>query len=131
MGWCMEPISLGIAAAALLASKFGEGFAKDAGESAWDAVKRLKAAIFARFQADSDAQRAVAALVETPTPETQSEVAERITAAARADSGFAAELARLVSLARKDKTVDGFVATAFDNAKQVNIGGDNFGPINL
>jgi hypothetical protein len=127
----MDPVSLGVAAAALLAAKFGEGLAKSAGESAWDAVKRLKALVVARLGTDAAAHQAVSALAETPSPQTQADVADRITAAARADSGFAAELAQLVSLARRDQTVDGFVAAAFDQAKQANIRGDNFGAISF
>ncbi|WP_019932143.1 hypothetical protein [Nocardia sp. BMG111209] len=127
----MEPISLGIAAAALLASKFGEGFAKDAGESGWNAMKHLRTVIAAKLHGDTEAETAVARLATTPTEADRSAVATRIADAAQADPDFGSEVVRLVSLARRDPVADGFVAQAFDHAKQINIRGDNFGSINL
>ncbi|MGY1984299.1 hypothetical protein [Nocardia gipuzkoensis] len=127
----MEPVSIGIAAAVLLASKFGESFAQDAGESGWNAVKRLQAVIAAKFRGDAETESAITALVEAPTEDRQSEVATRITSAVRADDVFGAELERLVALARQDNVVSGFLAQAYDHAKQLNIRGDNFGQINL
>jgi hypothetical protein len=124
----LEPVSLGIAAAALLASKFGERFAQDAGESTWNAVKRLREIVAAKFRGDSETESAVTTLVETPTNEANEAralVATRIAEAAKTDSSFGAELEQLVTLARRDRTVESFLAQAFDNAKQVNFRGDN------
>ena len=55
----------------------------------------------------------------------------RIAEAAKTDSSFGAELEQLVTLARRDRTVESFLAQAFDNAKQVNFRGDNLRLINL
>ncbi|WP_330230971.1 hypothetical protein OHA40_34450 [Nocardia sp. NBC_00508] len=127
----MDPVSVGLAAAVLLASKFGEGFAQDAGTSGWNAVNRLRAVIARKFRGDAETESAVAALEASPVEANRSDVAMRITAAARSDVVFAAEIERLVSLASEDRGVNSFVAQAFDNAKQANIRGDNFGSINL
>lgn len=127
----MEPVSLGIAAAALLAAKFGEGFAKDAGESAWSAVRRLREVVAGKLHEDPESGGTTAVVVTSPTVADTSAVAARITAAAAADPRFAAEVERLVAAARQDGTAEVFVAQAFDQARQVNIRGDNTGTINL
>lgn len=127
----MEPVSLGIAAAALLASKFGEGFAKDAGESTWNAVKRLREVVAAKLGQRLEPDSTATELAATPRELDLSTVAAQITEAAAADSSFAAEVERLVTTARRDRSADAFVAQAFDQARQVNIRGDNTGTINL
>jgi hypothetical protein len=48
-----------------------------------------------------------------------------------ADPRFAAEVERLVVAAREDRAAEVFVAAAFDQARQVNVRGDNSGTINL
>lgn len=127
----VEPVTMGIAAAALLASKFGERFATDAGESAWTSIKNLKELIAAKFKGDNETETAVAALTNGPNEDAQATVVARISEAARVDSVFRHELERLLTLARQDPATDRFVAQAFDNAKQVNFRGDNLGQINL
>lgn len=121
----MDPVSIGVAAAALVGSKAMEEFATQAGSTAWLAVQRMgtsvrsrlspRGAHFAGDLADggelSDAERAV--------------LAGEIEDAVRADPGFRAELEGLV---RQRAAV---VAVARDHAKQVNIGGGNSGPITL
>ena len=126
----MEPVSLGIAAAALLASKFGEGFAGDAGESTWKAVQRLRGVVAAKFH-DHGSGTTSTAVATTSSAEDTTAVAARITAAAEADPRFAAEIERLVAAACQDRAIDLFVAQAFDQARQVNIRGDHTGTINL
>ncbi|MFF3567955.1 hypothetical protein ACFYXQ_09275 [Nocardia jiangxiensis] len=126
----MEPVSLGIAAAALLASKFGEGVAKDAGESTWQAAKRLRDVVASKLRNPESASAATASVTTWPAWDGAA-VAARIAAAAEADSRFAAQIEQLIALARHDSAADLFVAQAFDQARQVNIGGDNTGTINL
>ncbi|MBY8857103.1 hypothetical protein K7711_11495 [Nocardia sp. CA2R105] len=130
-GGDMEPVSLGIAAAALLASKFGEGFAKDAGGSAWKAVERLREVVAAKLHIHPGSGTATTTVETTPSAGDPSTVAAGISAVAAADPRFAAEVERLVTVARQDRAVDVFVAQAFDQARQVNIRGDNVGTINL
>ncbi|MGF6886548.1 putative Ser/Thr protein kinase [Nocardia sp. GAS34] len=127
----MDPVSLGIAAAALVASKFGEQVAKDAGDTAWHAVERLRKLVADKFRHDPEAVSAITASAESATPEAQAAAAQRIAEAARADSGFAAEVDVLVSAAQKDRSAEIFIAQAFDDARQVNIHRDNTGTINI
>ncbi|MFJ9369358.1 hypothetical protein ACIRRA_33735 [Nocardia sp. NPDC101769] len=130
-GCVVEPISLGVAAAALLASKFGEGFAKNAGESAWSTVKRIRELIASRAEHDPGLGEAAATVVTVPTKENQSMLAAAISKAAEADPAFAAELHRALSAARRDHAVDVFIAQAFDSSRQLNIYGGNSGPISI
>ncbi|MGF6889609.1 hypothetical protein ABIA39_009060 [Nocardia sp. GAS34] len=127
----MEPISIAVAAAALLASKFGEGFAKDAGASGWRAVARLREVTAQKFGHGSEKSAAVLALSTNPSSQAQITVAESIAAAARSDPDFAAEIHNLVEIAQEDPMIEAFVAKAYDNAKQLNIRGDNTGTINF
>jgi hypothetical protein len=55
----MDPATLGLAAAALLASKFGDGFGKNAGSTAWSGIKRLREMIAAKFKGQADAESAL------------------------------------------------------------------------
>ncbi|MFB8274475.1 hypothetical protein [Nocardia colli] len=125
----MDPVSLGIAAAALLASKFGEELAKDAGASASRAVGRLRELVTARFREEPETLTALTTSAETA--QARAVVAERVGTVAGHDPGFAGEVERLVTAARRDRAAEVFVAQAFDDAKQVNIRGDNTGTINL
>ncbi|WP_216896670.1 hypothetical protein [Nocardia alni] len=121
-GGLMEPETLGVAAVALLASKFGEGVAKDAGESAWNAVKALRKLVVAKFHGDHDTAAAITARAPTSTDEAKQAAAARITAVVPEDASFAASLEQLVATAQRDHDVGMIVARAFDQAKQVNIG---------
>lgn len=127
----VDPVSLGIAVAALLASKFGEQLAQDAGASSWRAVTRLRAAVAAKFGHVAGTDSGAVMRDDDAVPEVREVSAEAITAAARSDPAFAAELQRLVTVARQDRSIEAFVANAYDTAKQVNIRGDNTGTINL
>ncbi|MBU3067825.1 hypothetical protein KO481_40720 [Nocardia sp. NEAU-G5] len=127
----MDPVSLGIAAAALLASKFGEGLAKDAGSSSWRAVTGLRELIAKKFRHGTETSTALSESTPGADPQQQAAAAVMIDAAARTDSGFAADLRRLIDTARTDATVEVFLANAYDQARQVNIRGDNTGTINL
>jgi hypothetical protein len=127
----VDPVTVGVAAAVLLASKFGEGFAKDAGGSAWNATKRLREVVVAKFKGDPEAETAVATLATAPTEEATATVARMIAAAMQADANFGSEVEQLVAHAGEVKGGESFVAQAFEHAKQVNIRGDNSGQINL
>ncbi|MEU0506275.1 hypothetical protein [Nocardia sp. NPDC005998] len=127
----MEPVTLGIGAAALLASKFGERLANDAGSSTWNAVERLRELIGAELGRDAETNTAITALVDDATPQGWDRLAEQIEASARRDPEFAHEVERLIAGARWDKEIDLFVARAYDCARQVNIRGDNIGTISI
>jgi hypothetical protein len=127
----VDPVSLGVAAAALLASKFGEELAKNAGSSSWRAVRHLREVIAEKLGHRPETPTALAALAERPTPQDQATATELVASAARSDPDFAREVERLVTTARQDRIIEAFIANAYDNAKQVNIRGDNTGTINL
>lgn len=115
----MDPVSIGVAAAALVGSKAVEELATRAGSTAWVAVQRMGTSVRSRLSARgphapgelSDEERAV--------------LAGEIEDAVRADPAFRADLEGLV------KQRAAMVAVARDHAKQVNIGGPNSGPITL
>ncbi|MFC9995905.1 hypothetical protein [Nocardia sp. NPDC127526] len=131
-GWeLVDPVSLGIAAAALLASKFGERISEQAATSSWHAIGQLRELIARKFGRDPEIPRALAELERNPTLENQVAAAEVIDGAVRTDPSFAAALQQLVDSARQDTSIDVFVANAYDQARQVNIRGDNTGTINL
>lgn len=128
----MDPVTLGLAAAALLASKFGEGFAKDAGSAAWNGVKRLRDAVAAKFKGQQDAETTLErALADPRDTGLRDALAERITAAAAEDAQFRALLAEIVGQARREPGSQTVIAQATEHAKQVNIAGDNHGRITL
>jgi hypothetical protein len=126
----MDPVTLGLAAASLLAAKFGEGFAKDAGSAAWSGAKRLRDTVAAKFKGQPTAESALQ--LATANPEDtglRDALAERITAAAAADPAFHDSLVRLVDQARNERAGQILIAQATEHAKQVNIAGDNHGSI--
>ncbi|MDQ7802690.1 hypothetical protein Q5425_03040 [Amycolatopsis sp. A133] len=128
----MDPVTLGLAAAALLASKFGEGFAKDAGSAAWNGVTRLRDAVAAKFKGKPDDETALQqALADPHDVELRDSLAKRITAAATDDDGFRTSLVELVGQVRRDPDAQTVIAQATGQAKQVNIAGDNHGGITL
>ncbi len=127
----VDPVSLSVAATALLASKFGEGFAKDAGSSSWHAVGRLREVIARKLGHGSEISTAVAGLDENTTPQLRAGAAELIASAIESDPGFAHEVQLLVATARQDRKAETFIANAYDNAKQLNIHGGNSGTINF
>ncbi len=125
----MDPVTLGLAASALLASKFGEGLAKDAGSSTWRAITGLREVIAKKFGHGPETPTALVALEPGASSEEQAAAAEVIDDAVRTDPGFAAAVRQLVDTAREDKTVEVIVANAYDQAKQLNIHGGNTGTI--
>jgi hypothetical protein len=119
----VDPVSIGIATAALLGNKAMEEFATSAGTAAWQAVQRLGTAVRARLS-----PRASQALDQRGA-QAQVVVAGEVEQAVRADPAFGTELAGLIAEAGRDKQLAGVMAVAYDNARQVNIAGDNSGPI--
>ncbi|NMO56097.1 hypothetical protein HH310_33575 [Actinoplanes sp. TBRC 11911] len=108
----MDPVSIGVAAAALAGSKAMEEFATQAGSTAWLAVQRMHTSVRARLSPRAG---------EEPADEERAVLAGEIEDAARADPRFREELEGLVRQR----------AVARDHAKQVNIAGGNSGPITL
>ena len=128
----MDLVTVGLAAAALLATKFGEGFAKDAGETTWESVRRLSEIVFEKFKGDPNKELALSRVKSaSPGEAVTRELGQYIEAEARMDPRFASQVTQLVEDARKYPANKAIIAQAFAKAKQVNIGGDNFGPINF
>ncbi|MBB5911261.1 uncharacterized membrane protein YebE (DUF533 family) [Nocardia transvalensis] len=127
----MDPISIGTAAAVLLGTRLGEEFAKNAGASAWEAALRLRALALAKFRDNQPGRAAIETLTEAPSEENVTIVAEFVDEAARVDPTFAHEVRQLVEEARGRTQLGTFRPQAFDQAKQVNVVGDNHGPVTL
>ena len=145
----MDPVSIGIATAALLGNKAAEEFATGAGTAAWQAVQRLGAAVRARLSSRASQaldqagaskadqagasqaldQAGASQALDHAGAEPTAVVAAEVERAVRADPAFGAELAGLIAEAGRDRHLAGVMAVAYDNARQVNIAGDNSGPI--
>jgi hypothetical protein len=145
----MDPVSIGVAAAALLGSKAVEEFASQAGSTAWQAVQRLGVAVRSRLApsqaldqltaGDGGASGAVdpggaargGGAAGDGGEWARVVLAGEIEDAVRDDPGFRAELEALLAEAGRSKPLAGVIAVARDHAKQVNIGGDNSGSISF
>lgn len=124
----MEPITIGLAAAALLATKFGEGMAQNAGESVWGAVKAVLAK---KFHADDEVTQMLESAEITPSRENLTILTQRIVDASSTDEQFRDELAELLSKVPHNSLTN-ISAQAYDNAKQAIItGGTSIGTLNL
>jgi hypothetical protein len=126
----MDPVSLSVAAVALLTTGFGTGFAQEAGKSAWEAVQRVGRIVSARLGRGDDQRRALDELRASPDdPAKRAVVAEYIRHDLETDTEFAALLSSLVAEVQSHETGRTLIAHATGSAKQVNVAGDNFGPI--
>lgn len=126
----MDPATLGAIAATLVATKFGEGFASEAGRSSWLKIQEIAQVIRARL-GRSDAQRdALAELDGNPDDaDRRSVVAAQVQREAESDPEFAERLNTLMQEALTDEAARTLIAHASGNAKQINIAGNNAGPI--
>ncbi|MEU4711402.1 hypothetical protein AB0G00_33760 [Nocardia salmonicida] len=127
----MDPVSIGAAVAILLATKFGEGVAENASASAWKAISRIRDRLATNFQQDHEAGAALARFETFQTEVDRSAVASHVARFVEMDCGLRASIANDLVAVAQDKHFGKVVNQAFDNAKQVNIQGPNFGPINL
>jgi hypothetical protein len=123
----MDPASLGIAAAALVASGAAGQFATQLGDSAWASVQKL-VDLTRRTFAGVPACPAVERLSTADgTDEDRQVVEAAIAARAREDGAFFDEIRDLVAAAGSTVTI---TAQANDNARQMNAG-TVFGDVNL
>src|SRR5262249_17841641 len=109
----------------------GGELAASAGKDTWTGLKRLRELVVQKFAGNLQAETEVAQLAVEPSDAARSAVTQRISDAAAADEAFAAERAELITALRADPAVTVVLARAADQAKQVNIGGDNFGQISM
>ncbi|MFJ8157920.1 hypothetical protein [Streptomyces sp. NPDC094468] len=126
----MDPASLSLVAVALLATKFGEGLATQAGQNAWMKIQGITRAVRERLNRSDTQRAALAELDARPEDEgTRSVVAEQLRNELENDADFAARIEALVTAARRDPGAQTLIAHASGNAKQAIIRGDNFGSI--
>ena len=93
----MDASVVAVAAASLLATKLGEGFAREAGKSAWGAAKGLFVLVRSKFASDSEATAALEDLQAGPPDQARIRaVAEALQAHAERDEAFRGGLETLV-----------------------------------
>lgn len=126
----MDPVTLSVAAVALLTTNFGSGFAQEAGKSTWEAIQKVSKAVMAKLGRHDERRRALAELQAAPDdPVKRAAVAEYIRCDIEEDKEFATHLASLVDAVKSNEAGRTLIAQATGNAKQANFTGDNFGPI--
>ena len=114
----MDPNVVAVAAASLLATKLGEGFAGEAGKSAWGAAKRLFGLVQSKFEDDPEATAALEDLQAEPPDESRIRaVAEALRDQAERDERFRAELEALVAAAEQDQSRPEALTQIFGNAR--------------
>jgi hypothetical protein len=122
----MDPATLALTAAGLLAKKALEAAGGKAGEGAWAGLSRVAECIRRRFAGDREVTETLDRLDAKPaSPARTAELAEVLQPRLDADPALVAELTRLVEQAKADPQTASFVTTVQDNAqvgKLTNIG---------
>jgi hypothetical protein len=107
-----------IAAASLLTTKLGEGFAGEVGKSAWGGMKHLYDLVRHKFAGDSEAEAALDDLEAGPPDEARIRaVAEALRSRAEHDEAFHTELEALVIEAEQDHSVAKALTKISGNAR--------------
>lgn len=128
----MDPATLSAVAVALVASKFGEGAASEAGRAAWVKVQDVAHALRQRFARSATQSAALGELEANPGDEgARAAVAGHLRHELENDAEFAATLRALVTAAERDPVTQTLIAHASGDARQVNISGNNSGPISF
>src|SRR5919204_5105186 len=113
----MDPATLALTAAGLLAKKALEAAGGKAGEGAWATLGRIRGAIWAKFRGDPEATEALERLEAKPDSQAHTaELAEVLQPRLEADPQLVAELTRLVEEAKIQPQTAAFVTTVQDNA---------------
>ncbi|MGH1552082.1 hypothetical protein ACRAWF_07745 [Streptomyces sp. L7] len=116
----------------MVATKFERASPPRAGRSAWLKIQQVAQAIRERLGRSAAQQAALAELDESPDDlDRRSVVAAHVRREAESDPEFAARLDALVRDASTDEAARTLIAHASGNAKQINIAGNNAGPITL
>jgi len=115
--------------AALLLKKAGESIADEAGKSAWSGLQKLCQRVREAFNGTNMEPNLVA--LESGDQSMLRPVAAAVTMRVSEDVNLRQELTDLVMQARQHPSTASVVARAEGNAKQLNIGGDNYGNISL
>jgi surfactin synthase thioesterase subunit len=122
----MDPATLALTAAGLVAKQALEAAGGKAGEGAWAVLGRIREAIWSKFRGDQEVTETLERLEAKPESQARSaELAEVLQPRLKADPQLVAELTRLVEEAKADPQTAAFVTTVQDNArvgKLTNIG---------
>jgi hypothetical protein len=122
----MDPATLALTVAGLVATKALEAAAGKAGEGAWAALGRIAETIRSKFRGDPEITETLERLEVKPDSQARTaELAEVLQPRLEADPQLAAELTRLVEEAKAQPQTASFVTTVQDNArvgKLTNIG---------
>jgi hypothetical protein len=122
----MDPATLALTAAGLVAKKALEAAGGKAGEGAWAALGRIRESIWSKFRGDPEATETLERLEAKPDSQARTaELAEVLQPQLEADPQLLAELTRLVEEAKAEPQMASFVTTVQDNArvgKLTNIG---------
>jgi hypothetical protein len=122
----MDPATLALTAAGLIAKKALEAASGEAGKTGWQALGRVALTIRGWFASDHEATETLDRLEAKPESQARAaELAEVLTPRLEADPRLVAELTRLVEEAKTDPQTASFVTTVQDNArvgKLTNIG---------
>ena len=114
----MDPATLALTAAALVAKQALEAASGEAGKTAWHALGRIAKAIRGWFASDREATETLDRLEAKPESQARTaELAEVLTPRLEADPRLVAELTRLVDQAKADPQTASFVTTVQDNAR--------------
>jgi hypothetical protein len=114
----MDPATLALTAAALVAKKALEAASGEAGKTAWQALGRIAHTIRGWFAGDQEATETLDRLEAKPTsPARTAELAEVLQPRLEADPRLVAELTRLVEQAKVDPQTASFVTTVQDSAR--------------
>jgi hypothetical protein len=114
----MDPATLALTAAGLVAKKALEAASGEAGKTGWQALGRIAHTIRGWFAGDQEATETLDRLEAKPeSPARTAELAEVLTPRLEADPRMVAELTRLVDQAKADPQTASFVTTVQDNAR--------------
>ncbi|MGI8330386.1 hypothetical protein ACRYCC_10505 [Actinomadura scrupuli] len=126
----MDPVTIGLTVAALLAAKYAEGVAGEAGKVTWTGITSLRSRVRAAVSDDEKAQADLEVLESGDTTKTAA-IATAIEGKVSRDEELRRDLSRMIEDASKSQSTAAIVAHAYDTAKQINIGGDNSGNITM
>jgi hypothetical protein len=114
----MDPATLALTAAGLVAKKALEAASGEAGKTAWQTLGRIAQTIRGWLAGDQEATETLDRLEAKPDSQARTaELAEVLTPRLEADQRLVAELTRLVEQAKADPQTAKFVTTVQDNAR--------------
>jgi len=114
----MDPATLALTAAGLIAKKALEAASGEAGKTTWQVLGRIAQTIRGWFAGDHEATETLDRLEAKPeSPARTAELAEVLTPRLKANPQLVAELTRLVEEAKADPQTASFVTTVQDNAR--------------